>query len=95
MKKEHKLFAILAGIAAIGSYRAIKGKGSFNKLRFNEQHDAVSKYIETHHPGAFYSPLEPTKNGWTCIITDHNTRYILHLMCSENGIYVFDEEKIN
>lgn len=95
MKKEHKFFAAAAGIAAVGLYRAIKGKGAFNGLRFKEQHDAVGKYVETHHKGAFYSAIEPTEHGWTCVITEPNAKYLLHISRSENGVYIFSEEKLN
>lgn len=94
MNKRKKLLIFAAGAAAIGAYRAFRGKGAFNKIRFSAQHEAVGRYIENNHPGAFYSPIEAIGNGWSCIITDGTERYLLYITCSEDGVYIFDESRI-
>ena len=94
MNKRKKLLAVALGTAAIGAYRAIKGKGTFNKIRFADQHEAVARYIESHHPGAIYSPIEQTKNGYSCIITDGKNRYLLYMTYSDDGIAIFDENPL-
>lgn len=93
-KKNNKLLAVALGAAAVGIYRAAKGKGAFNKLRFSAQHDAISKYIDSHHPGAAYSAVESVGEGWSCVIYDEGEKYLLYLTCSPDGIYIFEENKI-
>jgi hypothetical protein len=94
MKKRHKLLAAAAGVAAIGIYRAVKGRGAFNKIRFAEQHEAVGKYMDAHHPGAVYSAIESLGDGWSCVINDNGERYLLYITCSEDGVFIFDESEI-
>ena len=89
-----RLLTIAAGAAMIGAYRAITGKGAFNRVKFSKQHEAVGSYVLSHHPGTFYSPIERTKDGWSCVINDRGTRYLLFIFMSEDGIYIFDENKI-
>lgn len=95
MKKKHKLIALAAGAIAVGAYSAVKGKGVFNKFRFADQHEAVKRYLDSHHPGASYSPIEPVSEGWSTIVTHGETRYMLYLTCSEEGVYVFDESVLS
>lgn len=85
---------LVIGAAAVCVYRAVKGKGAFNKIRFTEQHEAVSKYVEGHHPGAVYSSIEAVGEGWSCVIYDSYEKYLLYLTCSSDGIYIFEENKI-
>lgn len=93
-KKNNKLLMLAVGTAAVGIYKAAKGKGIFNKFRFAAQHDAISKYTETHHPGASYSAIEAVGEGWSCVIYDGNEKYLLYVTCSADGIYIFEENKI-
>lgn len=94
MKKKHKLLAVALGTAAVGVYRAVRGKGVFNKVRFAEQHDAATKYIESHHPGATYSPIETFGDGWSCVVSDNGEKILLYITCSDEGVFIFDESKI-
>lgn len=94
MKKKKKLLALALGVAAVGVYRAVKGKGAFNRMRFADQHEAVSKYVEAHHPGAVYSGIEAIGEGWSCVITDEGEKYLLYITCSPDGVYIFEENKI-
>lgn len=94
MKKRNKLLLFAAGAAVVGAYRAFKGKGSFNKIRFADQHSAAANYVETNHPGAAYSAIEPVGEGWSCVINDGGEKYLLYLTCSDDGVYVFEENLI-
>lgn len=92
MSKKGSKLPILIGIAAVGAYRLYKGKGVFNKVRFKEQHDAVSDYLAGHYPDAFYSDIAPTDEGWSCVVNNHGNRFVLYLTKSTDGIYVFWEK---
>ncbi len=94
MSKKGSKLPILLGLAAVGAYRFYKGKGMFNKYRFSEQHDAVLGYIESHCPGAFYSDITPTDDGWSCVINNHGNRFVLYLTKSPEGVYVFWEKEV-
>lgn len=94
MKKSNKLLTVLLAGASVGIYRAAKGKGAFNKLRFPDQHKAVSRYIEAHHPGAVYSNIETIGDGWSCVVNSYGEKYLLCFTCSDDGTYIFEENKI-
>lgn len=94
MKKKFPILAAAASAAALCAYRAVKGYGVFNKLRFPDLHSSVSRYIETHHPGAVYSSIEDVGSGYSTIITDRSQKYLLHITKTENGVYVFSEKEI-
>ena len=94
MNKKGNKLPLLLGLAAVGAYRFYKGKGIFNKVRFSEQHNAVSGYIESHFPGAFYSDIAPTDDGWSCVVNNHGNRFILYMTKSPDGVYVFWEKKV-
>lgn len=94
MKK--KILAILAGAAAAGVYAAVKGKGIFNRPRFANQHEAIERYIDAKYKNAEYSPIERLSNGWCTIVTEHDgSQFILYMTVSDDGVYVFSEEKID
>jgi hypothetical protein len=89
--RKNKLL-MLAAIAAAGAYGAICGKGVFNKPRFREQHDAVSRYVQNRYPDATYSPIEATENGWATIIRRINQpQILLYVTRSNDGVYIFHE----
>lgn len=92
--KKNKWF-IVATVAAAGAYGIIRGKGVFNKPRFKEQHDAVSRYISSHYPNAAYSPIEATENGWATIIKRIGEPQIfLYVTKTKEGVYVFNETTV-
>lgn len=93
-KRNGKILTLALGVLAAEAYRAAKGKGVFNGLRFASQHDSVSKYVEAHHPGAVYSAIEAVGEGWTCVISDGGEKYLLYFTRSPDGVYIFDENKI-
>lgn len=92
-KKGNKL-PLLIGLAAVGAYRFCKGKGIFNKIRFAEQHRVFSDYIESHFPGAFYSDITPTDDGWSCVVNNHGNRFVLYMTKSSDGVFVFWEKEV-
>ena len=94
MKKKNKVLLLAAGAAAVGVYRAFKGKGMFNRLRFADQHAAVANYVEANHPGAVYSAIESVGEGWSCVINDGGEKFLLYITCSEDGSYIFEENLI-
>lgn len=94
-KKRYGLITVMAGLAVTGIYNYVKGNGIFNKSRFKDQHDAVSRYVEAHYPGAFYSPIQATENGWLTIITTQDNKNIsLTITKCDDNIFVFKEETV-
>ena len=93
MSKKGSKLPLLIGLAAVGAYRFYKGKGMFNKVRFHEQHNAVSDYLDGHYPNAFYSDIVPTDDGWSCIVNNRGRRFVLYLTKSDDGVYVFWEKE--
>ncbi len=94
MSKHNKKLTVLLGIAALEAYRYYKGKGIFNKIRFKEQHEAVSNYLETHYPNAFYSDITATDEGWSCVVNDGGERTVLYMTKTPENVFVFWENKI-
>lgn len=94
MRKKIPVISAIAGVAAAGIYRAVKGYGVFNRLRFPDEHSSISRYLETHHPGAAYSSIADTGSGYSTIVTDGDRKFQLHLTRTANGVYVFSEKEI-
>lgn len=91
-KKISPLLTVAASLAAAGIYNYVKGNGIFNKPRFKNEHDAVSRYVNSHYPDSFYSPITTTEKGWmTVITTTENKKIVLSLTKCENNVYVFEE----
>ena len=89
---KRKTLLMLAGAAALGAYSFVEGKGPFNRLKFKDQHDAVSRYVEAHYPNALYSPIVETANGWTTSVRRFGMEpVILYITQSEDGMYIFSE----
>ena len=87
-----KMLIMLAGAAALGAYSFVEGKGPFNRLKFKDQHDAVSRYVETHYPNALYSPIVETANGWTTSVRRFGMEpVILYITKSDDGMFIFSE----
>lgn len=95
MKNKKILIPIMIGAAAAGIYSAVKGKGIFNKRRFAREHDAVSRYIDSHYKGATYSEIQSVSGGWdTIITTPENKQIYLYITKTDEGVYLFHEENI-
>ena len=94
MKKKNRflLFA-LASAAAVG-YSAYEGRGIFNKVRFKKVHEAVGGYVDTHYPNCFYSTISKAQHGYLTTITTPHGRVILYITEARNGMFVFEEKKI-
>ena len=93
MSKKKSNLPILLGVAAWEVYRFYKGRGIFNKIRYKKQHEAVSNYMETHYPDAFYSDIVETADGWSCIITDKNRKVMLYMTKTDSGTFIFWEKE--
>ena len=93
MKNKNKLL-LVAGIGAVVGYRAIRGKGIFNKLRFKKQYDAILSYRDTHFPEASIGEIFPLDEGWGCNILYNEESYLLYLIPAENGGYIFSQTKM-
>lgn len=89
-----KWLPVLLGVTAAGIYHFVQGNGIFNRMRFASQHDAVSRYVETHFPGARYSAIRDTGDGWITMITPKNgDKILLYLIKTDEGVYIFREER--
>lgn len=93
MSKKNGKIPVLVGVAVWEAYRFYKGKGIFNKIRYKNQHDAVSNYVETHYPNAFYSDIVEADNGWSCIINDRGRKILLYITKTDDGTFIFWEKE--
>ena len=92
-KKKLKAASLLTAAAATTVYSVIRGIGIFNRPRFRSQHEAVSKYVETHYPGALYSPIHQTDFGWSTVIkTGVREKILLMITQTNDGIFIFKEK---
>lgn len=91
-KAEKKLLTFAAAAAAATAYSAITGKGIFNKYKFKKEHEAIAKYVESNYPGAVYSPVQKTEQGYSVIIRRPNmAKVMLYIYPTDDGRYVFNE----
>lgn len=89
---KRKTLFLIGTAAAAGIYSAMTGKGPFNRIRFKEQHERISHYVETHYPGALYTPVEATEKGWVTVIKRLGMpKIILYVNRDEMGNYIFTE----
>ncbi len=93
MKDKNKLW-LLAGIGTVIGYRAIKGKGIFNNLRFKKQRSALLGYTDTHFPGAKIGEVFAYKEGWGSFIFYQNSRYLIYIIPSQSGGYIFTQTEM-
>lgn len=94
MKKKLPIIAALSGAAIAIGYRAIKGHGVFNRIRFSDEHSAVARYVEQNHPGATYSSIHPVGESFTTIIDDGERKFLLTVTPTDEGVYVYKEENL-
>lgn len=90
IKNKNRLLA-LAGVGAVLGYRAIKGYGSFNKIRFKKAHHAVENYVNTHFPGAKIGDIYPCEEGYRCVISHNNSQILIYLIPAESGGFIFTQ----
>ena len=94
MKKKN--IFLLTSIAAAGVYSVATGKGIFNKPRFKEQHEVISRYVDSHYPGATYAPISATANGYMTVIRRiGKSNIMLYAHKSADGVYDFTESEIS
>ena len=87
-----KLLNFAATAVAVTAYSAVTGKGIFNKYKFKNEHEAIAKYVESNYPGAVYSPVQKTEQGYAVIIRRPNmAKVMLYVMPTDRGDYVFHE----
>ena len=80
-----RLFVLAAAAAAATAYSAAT-------MKFNDQHDAIARYVEGHYPGAVYSPVQETEHGYAVIIRrPHAAGIFLYVTPTPDGHYVFHE----
>lgn len=94
MKKKLPLLAALSGVAVAAVYKAVKGHGVFNRIKYPDEHSAISRYVELNHSGASYSTVQPVGESFTTIVDDGSKKYLLTVTPSENGVYIFNEENL-
>ncbi|MEE0944851.1 MAG: hypothetical protein UIM24_05315 [Clostridia bacterium] len=94
MKKKLSVLAALSGVAVACAYRAIKGYGIFNRIKFSNEHSAVSHYVEQNHPGATYSSIQQVGESFTTIIDEGTRKLLLTVTPAGDGVYVFSEENL-
>lgn len=93
-KAGKKLLAFAAAAATATAYSAITGKGIFNKYKFKKEHEAIARYVESNYPGAVYSPVQKTEQGYAVIIRRPNmAKVLLYVMPTDRGDYVFHEAR--
>lgn len=91
---KRKALFLIGAAATAGIYSAIKGKGPFNKWRFEKQHERISHYVETHYPSARYTPIEAAGNGWVTVIKRFGIpKIMLYITCDSDGNYIFTESE--
>lgn len=91
-RKRFKHTAMLATAAAATIYSYVSGKGFFNKTRFKNQHEALSKYVDNNYPDCTYSPIAMHGKGWTSIIKRRGrTVVFVYFTKSPDGSYIFTE----
>ena len=93
MNNKKKLF-VLAGLSAIIGYRAIKGLGAFNKIRFKKQRNALLSYIDTHYPGAVIGDVVPFGDGWNCNISYNGQNIIIHIIANGDDGFIFNSTEV-
>lgn len=90
-KKINPLLTAVAGLAVAGVYNYVKGNGIFNKSRFKNEHEALSRYVDAHYKNAFYSPITQTQDGWVSVISTLDGKQISVFMSKFDNTYVFKE----
>jgi hypothetical protein len=92
--KKVKNRAILSAAAAWTIYSIAAGKGPFNKKRFKEQHEALSRYVDNNYPDCSYSPITMHGRGWSsCVKKYGRIMCFVYFTKDDNGNYIFTESK--
>ena len=82
----------MAGAAATAVYFVAAGKGPFNKYRFKEQHEELSKYIDTNYPGCAYSTITAHGKGYSAAVLKLGAPIkFIYFSKGTDGHYIFTE----
>lgn len=92
--KQFKRKALLSAAAATAIYSVVTGKGAFNKFRFRQQHEELSRYVDCNYPDCTYSAITMHGNGWSSVIKRYG-RVMCYIYFSkgEDGDYIFTESQ--
>jgi len=91
-KKNKKGSALLWGIGIATAYGILKSSGIINRTLYRKEHETVSRYIESKHPGGTFSDIKKTDNGYFTVITTVDNRKIaLFFIETDDGNYIFSE----
>ena len=92
--KQIKRSAVVIGAFSAALYTLIAGKGFFNRPRFREQHEELSRYVDNNYPECSYSPITIHGSGWSSAIRRHGRVVtFVYFSKSPDGTYVFTESK--
>lgn len=92
--KRVKRYIMISAAAAAGLYGLAAGKGPFNKTRFREQHEALSKYVDNNYPECSYTSISAHGHGWISSVRKRGrTVAVIYFSKSPDGTYVFTRSK--
>lgn len=94
MKNKTALITAAATIGAV-AYRASKGYGIFNRVRFSKEHRAFGDYLSTHYPDACHGSIFQTEDTFSTIVTLQNRKLLLSLTKTDDGVFVFSEAPLD
>lgn len=92
-KKIKRTTVVISAVTA-ALYSLIAGKGPFNKTRFREQHEVLSKYVDNNYPDCAYSPITMHGRGWASSIRRYG-KVVSFVYFSKDceGNYIFTESR--
>ena len=92
--KKNKLLPTMVAVGAIVGYRAIKGYGVFNKLRYKNEYDAIDRYLDAHYPNATHGDVAKVGDCFYTTVKNENQTIVLTLTKTEDDMYVFEENEM-
>lgn len=92
--KQLKRGAVVVSAFSAVIYSLIAGKGLFNRPRFREQHEELSRYVDNNYPDCSYSPITMHGAGWASAIRRYGKIItFVYFSKSPDGSYIFTESK--
>lgn len=87
---KHRTFLTAAAAAAV--YSLAVGKGPFNMLRFGEQHEVLSRFVDNNYPDCSYSAITIHGKGWASVIRRRGRVVkFVYFSKGQDGNYIFTE----
>lgn len=89
---------MLTAAAAAAVYSIAAGRGPFNRLRFREQHEVLSRFVDNNYPDCAYTAITMHGSGWaSCIRWRGRIIKFIYFSKGAEGDYIFTEsnEKID